>query len=418
MKPAIFTWMLLGLMSLSIPTKAQSTQWPSADESGTESASVVNSDSEESILPIIPDKELKTKTIRLLLNEAMNLRHEKEDVLEFKVQLPVGTQIEIPENYEIRNADFRNSSGGVERSSTGFIYNVKVVSVTEQYKSEFPESKIAEINQTEGGLYIFASIVESIQGTKGNFAHILAEQPSPGFLKFYSSTGRPKFSYKKSLKKRFGAHLNKEINPESLPEAEREKWQRIYNELKKAVDRTRPTPKSYLMMDRENAKKWSIHFERRGIIATRGAWTIATRATAVRHGFASVPCAEFQSELLRQAYQRAGYRVTDDFNKAKGNKLIWYNTASVANFSRALYLAGWVPWNSALFKPPLGAFMMNASGLSPGHTYISAGDDGMLIVDNGSPQGRDLRKSTERTISIMYQTGVFFLPPGITPSAW
>ncbi|MNL85016.1 hypothetical protein D3C87_2131790 [compost metagenome] len=61
---------------------------------------------------------------------------------------------------------------------------------------------------------------------------------------------------------------------------------------------------------------------------------------------------------------------------------------------------------------------MNGSGLTPGHTYIAAGDDGMIIVDNGAPQGRDLRKTTEKTISIMYQTGVFFLPPGITPATW
>lgn len=121
---------------------------------------------------------------------------------------------------------------------------------------------------------------------------------------------------------------------------------------------------------------------------------------------------------MRQAYQRAGYRVTEDFSKAKGNELLWSNSAAVVNFSMALYKAGWIPWDSTIYRPIVGSFLMNGSGLTPGHTYISAGDDGMIIVDNGAPQGRDLRKTTEKTISIMFQTGVFFLPPGINPPMW
>ncbi len=98
--------------------------------------------------------------------------------------------------------------------------------------------------------------------------------------------------------------------------------------------------------------------------------------------------------------------------------MIWSNTAAVVNFSMALYKAGWVPWDSTMYRPITGAFLMNGSGLTPGHTYISGGDDGMIIVDNGAPQGRDLRKTTDSTISMMFETGVFFLPPGINPPVW
>jgi hypothetical protein len=62
--------------------------------------------------------------------------------------------------------------------------------------------------------------------------------------------------------------------------------------------------------------------------------------------------------------------------------------------------------------------MMHGAGLSPGHTFMAAGDDGRLVVDNGSPQGRDLRTTTESTLRVMYKNGVFFLPPGISPKAW
>jgi hypothetical protein len=184
------------------------------------------------------------------------------------------------------------------------------------------------------------------------------------------------------------------------------------------VNRKVATPKFYLMMDKDKATTASINFEKYGTILTGGAWTIATEATAVRHGFPNVPCAEFQSELLRQAYQRAGYRVTDDFNSTKGNPLIWSNSAAVANFSMGLYKAGWTAWDPQVYRPIVGSFLMHGSGLTPGHTYVSAGDDGMVIVDNGAPQGRDLRKSTASSIEIQFQTGVFFLPPGIIPPKW
>ncbi|WP_295898826.1 hypothetical protein [uncultured Bdellovibrio sp.] len=400
------TRMILFLSLTGLLACARSNDWPSLDESGNETASVVE-----------PTPETLTAQ-KLLLSQAMTVRYEKSGVLESKVELPEGTQIEVPANYEIKHLDFRNSSGGVERSSTGFLYPVKIISVASQYQSSFPQSKIESLNQTQGGLFIFASIVGNLEGTEGHFAVVSAATPGAGFLKYYNLTGKPKFKYTTSVTKRFGPRLNKSVDANSLSLAEKEKWQSIYSELKKAVNRTVETPKSYLMMDKAKATQASIDFEKKGTISTVGAWTIATQGTAVRHGFANVPCAEFQSELLRQAYQRAGYRVTDDFNSSKGNPLIWTNSAAVVNFSMALYKAGWVAWDSTLYRPLVGAFLMNGSGLTPGHTYTSASDDGMIIVDNGAPQGRDLRKTTEKTISIMYQTGVFFLPPGINPPVW
>jgi hypothetical protein len=172
------------------------------------------------------------------------------------------------------------------------------------------------------------------------------------------------------------------------------------------------------MIERAEAMKWSVEYEKSGAISPFGAWMIAVEATAVRHGFPNVPCAEFQSEMLKQAYKRAGYNLTDDFNEAKGNPIIWSKTAAVFELSKALNEAGWIPWDASKFRPPTGAFLMHGAGKTPGHTYIAGGDDGRIIVDNGAPQGRDLRKTTDKTIELMFMTGVFFLPPGINPQAW
>ena len=77
-----------------------------------------------------------------------------------------------------------------------------------------------------------------------------------------------------------------------------------------------------------------------------------------------------------------------------------------------------VPWEASKYVPPAGAFMMHASGQTPGHTYMIAGDEGRFIIDNGMPQGRDLRGTSKKILEIMYRHGVFFLPPGINPQAW
>lgn len=410
------------LMTLALVAGcAAANDFPSIDETGDETASAVIPTPGENAETPSPggNPQAEPPTVqRLLLNQAMTLRHEKSGILENKVELPAGTQIEVPVNYEVKHLDYRTSSGAIERSSTGFLFPVKVISVTEAFQGQFTKARLEEFNKTAGGLFIFASIVGNLEGVEGNFSAVTAASPGEGFLKYYELNGKPKFKYTSSVTKRFGAKLNKGVASSSLPPEERQKYQRIFEELRSAVNRKVATPKSYLMVDKKVATQWSIDFEKKGVIPTSGAWTVATQATAVRHGFANVPCAEFQSELLRQAYQRAGYRVTDDFNKAKGNALIWSSTAAVVNYSMALYKAGWIPWDATQYRPITGSIMMNGAGYTPGHTYISGGDDGMIIVDNGAPQGRDLRKTTDRTISIMFQVGVFFLPPGISPPAW
>src|ERR1019366_8303605 len=133
-------------------------------------------------------------------------------------------------------------------------------------------------------------------------------------------------------------------------------------------------------------------------------------STAIRHGFANVPCAEFQSELIREAYARAGVNVLEDFNEALGNPLIWSNSAAVVDLADALYKAGWVAWEPSRFRPPVGAVMMHQEAQTPGHTYIAAGFDGRVIVDNGSPQGKNLSALSEKRVEFQYQGGVFFLP--------
>lgn len=370
------------------------------------------------ILLPIPESSQSIPTKKIILSEGKMIRYEVNGVLEAKAELPAGAQVEIPLEYTKKYLPFRNAKGQLERSSTGFIHPVRILSVPADYQDEFTVERINDFNTTEGGLSIFASIIEDIEGTEGHFAVHLNAEPNEAFLEYFHANGKPKFRYSKSIRKRFGSRLNHMVDSKSLTAAERDKWRSIYSELKRAATRTEPSEKSYMMIDSKLAKRLSIQFERTGAIPTRGAWTIATRATAVRHGFESVPCAEFQSEVLRQAYQRAGYRVTDDFNESKMNPLIWHHTAAVANLSSALFRAGWIPWDASIYRPITGSFIMHQIGKSPGHTYISAGEDGMIVVDNGSPQGKDLRKSSTRVLSMMYQSGVFFLPPGINPPAW
>lgn len=395
------------------------------DENGNESASIIDpgtgagSETETDAGSNNGNATVTTPSTsqKMLLNQAMSVRYESNSILENKAELPAGTQIEVPNDYQMKNLDYRDSNGKIVRSSTGFIYPIKVVSVPTAYASQFPQSKIDTLNKTTGGLFIFASIVGNLQGVEGNFAVIAPSAAGSGFLKNYNTTGKPKFSYTTSSTKRF-PKINKGVDPSTLSAADRAKWNAIYGELRKAANRTVETPKSYLMIDSAKAKQASLDYEKTGVVPLNGAWSIAVQQTAVRHGFQNVPCAEFQSELVREAYQRAGYRVSDDFNTSKGNKLIWSSTAAVVNFSMALYKAGWIAWDGTKYKPMAGSILMNGSGISPGHTYISASDDGMIIVDNGAPQGRDLRKTSQSIIEMMFQTGVFFLPPGINPQAW
>ncbi|MFM6927206.1 MAG: hypothetical protein ACKOX6_02010, partial [Bdellovibrio sp.] len=353
LKPQKGIQAVLVLCALSLMACAQGNDLPTIDESGNESASLItpgvgsgaNSGSssnagpsagrdDSTTLPVAPSSQ------RMLLNQTMTVRYENGSVLEAKAELPAGTQIAIPSNYQTKNLDYRDSNGKIIRSSTGFIFPITVVSVPPSFVSQFPQAKIDSINKTSGGLFIFASIVGNLEGADGSFAKIAASTPGAGFLTNYNATGKPKFSYTKSSTKRF-PKINQGVDPSTQSTADRQKWQAIYAELRKVVDRTVETPRSYLMVDSATAKAASLAYEKNGTVPLNGAWSIAVGQTAVRHGFQNVPCAEFQSELVREAYQRAGFRVSDDFNSSKGNKLIWSSTAAVVNFSMALYKAGW-----------------------------------------------------------------------------
>jgi hypothetical protein len=350
------------------------------------------------------------------LQQSAALRYNSKNILELKINLPAGTKIDIPANSTIANFDFRDSKGQVERSSTGFVTPLTVISVPDP--KQIPQAVIDSLNATSGGIFISAAVMSEAQGIEGNFAVLAPGIAGAGYLSNYEPSGKPKFSFTKQLIQRFGANLNHGIDPGTQTPVQRTKWPRIWAELRRASDRTVATPKSIIMIDKALALNLSIAFENTGAIPLYGAWSIAVLGTAVRHGFPNVPCAEFLSEQIREAYRRAGYNVTDDFNSTNHNELIWSQTSAVTNLASALNAAGWVPWDTVFYKPPPGAILMNAWGDTPGHAYISAGDDGRFIVDNGSPQGRNLRTTTAKTIEMMYQAGLFFLPPGINPPPW
>ncbi|MDA8794036.1 hypothetical protein N9N67_12375, partial [Bacteriovoracaceae bacterium] len=220
------------------------------------------------------------------------------------------------------------------------------------------------------------------------------------------------------FEERFGDRLNKAIDSNKMDQRDFHRSLKVLEELQRVADRTVNTDARLLFMDNQLAKEYSILFENKEVVQPVGAWSIAVKGTAPRHGFGHVPCAEFMSEVLRQAYQRAGHKFTVDFNQENDNYLIWHRTAAVVRLADALFAAGWVPWELAKYKPMIGAFMMHKHATTPGHTYMAAGLDGQFIMDNGSPLGRDLRVSNPETVRLLYRTGVFFLPPGVNPEKW
>jgi hypothetical protein len=46
---------------------------------------------------------------------------------------------------------------------------------------------------------------------------------------------------------------------------------------------------------------------------------------------------------------------------------------------------------------------------------MAAGADGRIVVDNGSPAGRQLGRTADKTIKMLHYGGVYFLPLGIIP---
>lgn len=354
------------------------------------------------------------KALEIVLPKAENVRKLVKGVLEVAAYLPKGSILHLAPNTQPVLYDFRNSDGVPQRSTNGFFPNVKVVLVPgDTYSSE----ELSMLNNIEGGLFLTATLQPNAT-PEGDFAAVSMSQPEADYLKSFEPSGKPLATFTRWTQPRFGSQLNRVINPSDLTEHERVKWAAIFQELVNAVDRTKVTPKSYLYISQAEADQLSVAYERNGLVHTLGAWTIAVKSSAVRHGFPNVPCAEFVSEIVKQAYKRAGYDVFEDFNDDKGNRLIWSETAAVVNLATALAKAGWIPWDMSVYKPKTGAPMMHERATSPGHTYMNAGHDGRIIVDNGAPSGRDLRKTSDKILKLMYQGGIFFLPPGMIPEKW
>lgn len=355
---------------------------------------------------------------QVTLDVKENIRYLSKNILEVAAVLPVGTIVKYPKGITPVNYDYRDSSGKVLRSSSGFYPSVQIVSVTAQNAAQFPPEKIAALNNTANGLFITSSLLPDT-GTNEVFQALIPGAATSDYLTHFTATGKAKYNYTTYFTKRFGSNLNKVVNTDEMSSRSRVKWEAIYEELKNAGNREEETPMDFLVMKSVDlANKYTKEFEATGATQPKGAWTMAVRSTAVRHGFPNVPCAEFMSEMVRQAYNRAGYDFREDFTKANGNYLIWDKTAAVVNLANALNKAGWIPWELSKFAPSTGAIMMHEQATSPGHTYMAAGDNGRFIVDNGSPAGRDLRKTSKKIIELMFKGGVFFLPPGIIPTSW
>jgi hypothetical protein len=343
-----------------------------------------------------------------------NLRILQDDVLELFVKLPPGTTLSIPGDNIPEIHLYRLSSGQTERSSNGFHSMIQILAVRSEFEKEFTKERIAQLN----GSTTWISVTSLPVRDTSDFPAISLGAPQADYLQNFEETGKPKFNFSKYYQTRFSGRLNLRIEPSTLSEEEVRKWTLIHDELKKAADRSVENSAHYLFMPLEKAKEASLDYEQKNIVSSTGAWTIAVKATSVRNGFPNVPCAEFMSEMLRQAYQRAGYDLFEDFNQERGTYLIWSTTAAVVNLSNTLVKAGWIPWELAYFKPTTGAIMAHFRATSPGHVYMAAGLEGRIIIDNGAPAGRQLFRTTDKTIKIQYLGGVFFLPPSIIPETW
>jgi hypothetical protein len=334
---------------------------------------------------------------KIILEENEILRILQSGVLEKSRSVPKGTLLSVQKPLQYVTYSYRDEKNRIKRSSNGFLA-----------KAHIPGSQIS--------YYVSSHVLA--YSTNPRIDPLPVFKPQKDYLLNYTHEGKPLVNFSESFRKRFGDRLNLNLSLEQLPAQQRKKWQSIYNELAELADRSRPTDAKLLFMDREDALQASVDYEERGYVPSGGAWTIAVKATAVRHGFPNVPCAEFMSQIIRQSYERAGYSAIEDFNIEKSNPLIYSNTALVVNLGKALFIAGWIPWDSAAYQPKQGAIMLNAYGLSPGHAYLISSDKGQVIVDNGAPRGRDLRMTSDSVIKMMYQNGVFFLPPGILPKHW
>jgi len=364
---------------------------------------------------IDPDLLKDTFTVRLVSSE--NVRTLQDNILEVAASLPAGSELSIPKNVARVNYQYRTKSGEVKYSSNLFYRSIKIVSVPPQYQDLYPVDRIDEINNLPTGLFV-TTTVGSEQGGEA-IAPVIPVAPSKAFLSLYEESGRPQFSFTSYFKKRFGNKLNNgAIEKLVSMGADLDKSERIMESLYETVDRTEFKDSDSMFVSRNDADYYSIMFEDTGLVQTIGAWSIAVFGTATRHGFGHVPCAEFQSEIVRQAYAKAGYDHKTDFSKKGGNELFWTHTAAVVNLANSLNTAGWVPWEAKTYIPKTGAIAFHYKATTPGHAYAIAGEGGRFIVDNGNPRGTDLRRISEKILRQQYMTGVFFLPSGIIPDTW
>lgn len=311
---------------------------------------------------------------------------------------------------------------------------------------EFPESCMAEegwiapISDIDAGPY------------RGIMDAIRQEGPADSrYLEYYHDSGRPRASRMRSfinkIVKRFSISWNKRIEFKAIndhPEAafhtmsanELKKWRAIQREMMAFADRTRAFDLKYTYIgnsvradDLKEANSWSIRIEENyGVSPLFGAWDVAVLGTARRKKFEPTPCAEFASEVIRQAYKRAGYEFADDFKPGMHTRLavIFHKSTwgpqSVRGLGDRLAKAGWIPWDPTRYRPVTGAIGMHGEATTPGHAYIIGGSDGSIIVDNGHPLGLDLRTTSTKHktnfIPRQYSHSVFWLPPGILPEAW
>ncbi len=352
-------------------------------------------------------------TVKVVLSQPETLRTFKKDILEIVGTLPTGTELIIPRDAPPGNFKYRLSNGNTQTSSNYFYAGIHIKHLPGADKRG---GIIDDYHALPGGLFLPSTIADDVQ--EPVIFPLIPGEAQVDYLKTYSKAGKPNFQFSSYFKTRFGSALNKEVNFSQLPVAQQLKWNAIYGELRRFASRSEFVDAERLFIPLAEATAASIAYEKIGKVATLGAWSIAVKATAPRHGFGNVPCAEFVSEVVRQSYARAGYSHAEDFNATKGNPLIWNKSAAVVDLANHLAKAGWIPWESYYYQPPAGAPVMNYKATTPGHAYLSAIDGGQFIVDNGAPRGRDLRTTPDKYIRMMYMHGVFFLPPGIKPARW
>lgn len=347
------------------------------------------------------------------------------NVLSVVKNLSKGSAVSIPKNaipllYNLESG---------QRDTSGFYSDVQTANVSMPSRC-----------QKAKGFFITALV--PIHDGEGIIAALpLVQTPKASFQKVYNSSGKVRIEEGTIAwgigrnKKRFKTIWNKTIPIGEISSEDLAKSQAVLEELKNFANRTIETPASLVYLSEDSgddlqsiARALSLQtINEYGFSPAYGAWDVAIYGTATRLGFAHAPCAEFMSEVIRQAYARAGYSHDEDFAYTIRDRLIFtpwqndiYGPQAVRGLADRLANAGWIPWDPSVYKPALGAIGMALDAWTPGHTYIMAGLNGQFIVDNGNPRGLDLRLSSLSLSRFkdMYGHGVFFLPPGITPEKW